>query len=292
VSRWTLVSAVPILVSLVVLFTLAPVHGEAHPLDFDATYATEPLVVAFLAVYLTTYVTCLWRIVLLGVRYLHVVGGFMWFRAGLFLISGGALIGSGYAFGKAVSIVGTWFGSPFRQLNVVVAPAIASMGATAMAVGYVLPSVGQTVARQVMWVRAYVHLKPLWRALYVVDPGASFSGRRGWSFRGRVHRQVVEIRDWLLRLQPYVDEDVASVARRHVAGLREEQRGATVEAARLTVALAAWRRSELSASPAVEGIATPGRPGLRAEVGELVPLSRALGSSTVFAVVAALRVGV
>jgi hypothetical protein len=290
VSRWTLVSAVPILTSLVVLFFAAPVHDQPHALDFDATYATEPLVVAFLAVYLTTYVTCLWRIVLLGVRYLRVVPGYMWFRAGLFLISAGALTGSGYAFGKAVSIVGTWFGSPFRELNVVVAPAIASIGATAMAVGYVLPSVGQTVARQVMWVRAYVHLRPLWRALYVVDPDASFAGRRGWSFRGRVHRQVVEIRDWLLRLRPYVDSDIAEIAREHVAALPDEQRAPVVEAVRLTAALDAWRRSELSSTPAENGIATPDRAGLRAEVSLLVPLSRALGSPSVAAVLAAVRV--
>jgi hypothetical protein len=76
-SRWTLVSAAPILTSLVVLFFVAPVHDQPHALDFDATYATEPLVVAFLAISLTTYVTCLWRIVLLGVTYLHVVAGFM-----------------------------------------------------------------------------------------------------------------------------------------------------------------------------------------------------------------------
>ncbi|MFD1051056.1 hypothetical protein ACFQ1S_38765, partial [Kibdelosporangium lantanae] len=132
-SRRTLIAAVPVLVSLIVLFVLAPVDDVAHPLDFDATYAEEPLVVAFLAVYLTTYVTGLWRIVGLGIRYLRVVTGYRWFRASLFLIAVGALTGSMYAFGKAVSIVGTWFGHPFRELNVDIAPAIASLGATAMA---------------------------------------------------------------------------------------------------------------------------------------------------------------
>lgn len=266
-SRRILVAAVPILVSLVTLFVLAPVDDAPHPLDFDATYAEEPLVVAFLAVYLTTYVTGLWRIVGLGIRYLRVVAGFRWFRLSLFLIAIGALTGSMYAFGKAISIIGTWFGHPFRELNVDIAPAIASLGATAMAIGYVLPSAGQTIARQVMWLRAYVQLKPLWRALYVVDPDASFSGRRGWSIRGRVHRQVVEIRDWLLRLQPYLDENVGQHAD-----------GPTAEAARLARALEAWRRDELSPNPAVDGLATPDRSGLRAEITKLVPLARALGS--------------
>jgi hypothetical protein len=231
------------------------------------------------------------RIVFLGRRYVSLVRELRWFRLGLTLISVGAAIAAGYAVGKVVSIVGRWLGHPLDELNIEVAPALASIGGAAMTIGYVLPSAVPAIVRNVTRLRALVALRPLWRELYVIDPEAAFDGGRRWAVRDRLHRQVVEIRDWLLRLRPFLHPHVDEIADGLVrgAGLPERNVAPTIEAARIAAALAAWKRQDRAAPSSDLSFSTPTRPGLRGEIDHLVPLARAFSSPVVAEVVAAAR---
>ncbi|WP_051022175.1 MAB_1171c family putative transporter [Nocardia pneumoniae] len=236
--------ALPLLVLavLALLFTMAPVHDESHPTDFDDHYAKVPLAVAFLGVYLTVYSAALIRIILLCRGWIGEVDQ-IWLRRGLRLLAVGSTIALGYSVGKVIAIVAAWFGIGLRRLNTDIAPAFASLGATVMLVGYLCPSLAPWLLHTVARLRALPRLRPLWLALREVAPELAHTSLRRPDARDRVYRRVIEIRDWLLRLQPHLSAEATAVAERLATELAvpERTRAAAIEAARIAAALRAHR---------------------------------------------------
>jgi len=83
--------------------------------------------------------------------------------------------------------------------------------------------------------REYTILGPLWRAVTVEFPDLTFRAGRG--VYSRVYRRELEIRDALVLLGPYYDQNVADEARRAAGGGPDA--GASVTAALIRGALAA-----------------------------------------------------
>lgn len=273
-GRRILVLPLLVFAVLALLFTVAPVHDESHPTDFDDHYAKVPLAVAFLGVYLTVYSAALIRIILLCRRWIGEVDR-IWLRRGLRLLAVGSTIALGYSVGKVIAIVAAWFGIGLRRLNTDIAPAFASLGATVMLVGYLCPSLAPWLLHTVARLRALPRLRPLWLALREVAPElAHTSARRRPASRDRVYRRVIEIRDWLLRLQPHLSAEATAVAERLATELAvpERTRAAAIEAARIAAALRAYR---LGLPPALddESFTEPNQPTLAGELAWLVEVA-------------------
>ncbi|WP_280237963.1 MAB_1171c family putative transporter [Nocardia abscessus] len=269
------VLALPVLVLglLAVLFTVAPVHDEGHPTDFDAHYAKVPPAVAFLGVYLAVYSAALIRIIVLCRRWIGEVDR-LWLRRGLRLLAVGSAVALGYSAGKVIAVGAAWFDLDLRRLNTDVAPAFASLGATVMLVGYLCPSLAPWLLHTIARLRALPRLRPLWLALREVDPELAPTPDRSAAARDRVYRRVIEIRDWLLRLQPHLSGEATAIAERLATELAVpgRTRAAAIEAARIAAALRAHR---LGLPPAGddESFAEPSQPTLAAELAWLVEVA-------------------
>ncbi|MFR9729336.1 MAB_1171c family putative transporter [Saccharopolyspora sp. MS10] len=220
------------LLVMAVLFALAPVHDAPHVLDFDAHYAGEPAIAAFLAVYLGAYSLGLVRSALICLR-IRPHAGDRWLRWGVSLVPVGVVFGLGYSVLKAVAVAATWLGGDLAVVSTVVAPLSATIGASVMAIGYVLPS----APRLLRYWRARRNLRPLLRALRPLDPALM----RNTRLESAEYRWLVATHDLLRELRPYLDPAVVAVAVRHAdrAGLTGDERAAAIEAARIAAGLRA-----------------------------------------------------
>jgi len=104
--------------------------------------------------------------------------------------------------------------------------------------------------------RAYRQLRPLWQALYERDPGIALDaprvGRARWwrtltrpkEVGRRISRRLIEVRDGMLAMHPYLDPYVAEGARREAAerGLSGTDLAAAAEAEQIRAALEASLR--------------------------------------------------
>ncbi|MGX1809450.1 MAB_1171c family putative transporter [Nocardia sp. NPDC055321] len=282
-ARNVVVANAVVVAIMIGLFAAAPVHDAPHATDFDHHYATEPVVDAFLAIYLTAYTLALLRIVVLCRAWLPHVREQPWLRRGLRLLTVGSIIAVGYSVGKVVAVAAAWAGIDARTLNSDIAPAFASAGATVMLVGYLCPSLLPRATAAVQRIRALPRLRPLWTALRTAAPEVARAApetRR--APRDLVYRRVIEIRDALLLLQPHLTARDTALAERVAdrLGVRERDRAAAVEAARIAVALRAYEAGAVAVDGG-ESFRRPDRPTFLGELGWLVAVSTAYRSSPV-----------
>ncbi len=259
ILRFRQVAAIDMVVVtvLAVLFFLAPVGDTSHPIDFDVHYATVPAITAFLAVYLSAFGWALVRIVWLCRIWIPQLQRGSYSRCGLVLLAIGSSIAViGYCGGKAIAIVAAWAGVRMQLLSSNIAPACASAGVVVMLMGYASPSVIPRAIVSLGHMRARYRLGPLWTALCQAVPEVvqvtSPRGRR--PVRERVYRQLIEIHDALVVLQPYLTPEINTRAADLATQLRIRagRRAAAIEAARIAGALEALR----------SGVRPPG-PGMR-----------------------------
>ena len=219
---------------LVALFRVAPVHDEPHVLDFDSHYSGEPVVVGFLAVYLGAYSLGLIRSALVCLR-IRPHAADPWLRRGVSLVPVGVVFGLGYSLLKAVAVAATWLGGDLAPVSDVAAPVSATVGASVMAVGYVLPS----VPRLRRHARARRQLRPLLRALRPLAPELAQNTR----LASAEYRWLIATDDLLRVLRPHLAPEAAALAEEHAdrQGLEGDERAAAVEAARIAAALRAYR---------------------------------------------------
>jgi hypothetical protein len=278
-----LVVTVIVLAAIAALFCAAPVEDSMHATDFDDYYAQVPMADAFLAVYLVVYSATLANVIDLSRRWIPRMRQLPWLRRGLRLLSIGAMILLGYSLCKVVAIVGSWLGWHLRQLNITVGPEFASVGAAVTIVGYVTPSLGPALERFGARAAARQGLDPLWIALRDVAPDLVAEVPR----RGKAYRQVIEIRDWMQRLRPYLSDDMTDLAERLAdeVGVPDTDRAAAIEAARIAVALRARRAARPSGEPGI--FQQPPLPGPTGEMRWLTAVASAFKGSPI--VPAALR---
>jgi hypothetical protein len=242
--RRTIAVNLAVITTMTALFFASPVHDQSHPTDFDYHYATIGSVDSFLAIYLCAYTFGLLRLIVLCIHWIPHVHPQIWLRRGLILLAVGSTIAIGYSIGKAIAITASWAGTSMRSLNVTIAPALASLGAAIMLIGFLCPSLIPQVNKAVMRTWALYRLRPLWSDLGDALPNITRTTptmRR--SIRARLYRRVIEIRDALLMLQPHLCPETTTRAEQLATTLRitSSKRDAAIEAARIAAALHAHR---------------------------------------------------
>ncbi|OLZ58456.1 MAB_1171c family putative transporter [Amycolatopsis keratiniphila] len=174
------------------------------------------------------------------------------------------------------TILVRWSGGDVPSSVPVATAVLVHVGIILFMAGITMVGLLAVLAAARLWLRhrrRYEDLRPLWGHLHDVFPGdALYAGQRGgwleelafWRMHRRYWRRVVEIRDGLVRLSPYLADCGAVEGRERVSPevFRE--------------ALARLRAGERPSSRTAVAVARPEGPDVEADVGELVTLSKTL----------------
>jgi hypothetical protein len=203
--------------------------------------ARQPGILEYCAVYLAGQAPAFGNVIRLGLRYARAADAPA-LRIGMRLVAAGTAIALLYLVNKVVKAAATRFDFAYPLGDAFV------VGKSLPAAADVLVLVGATLPAIAGWLHRYrhfQHLGPLWRALYRAEPAIALDPPAGpdvlavGGLRLRLYRRVIEIRDGLLALHPYREDDIAATAREHArrAGLTGQQLEAAVEAAVVAAAL-------------------------------------------------------
>ncbi len=295
----TIVAAMLVLGAMVTLFLRSDSVHE-HQQSFTDWYGGSAEYTAYLLVYLTAFTIVELEVIRLCRRYARVTSR-SWLRTGLITAGIGAAIGLLYAFTRLADLAAAHAGADLSRWENV-AEVGAGLGALLVMIGLTLHSWGpriSAIAPRIRRLRAYANLEPLWAALNLHDPSIALDQsrrERPGRLLGRWHsavrvlkdpdyyiaRRIIEIRDGLLALRPYLDHSVTERARSHF-----QQRGLEGDALDAAVT-AAQIHSLLDSSPATSrrtAAPTPA-PGnapadLDGELSWLVKLARAFAEPPV-----------
>ncbi|MBA8823304.1 hypothetical protein FHX42_000633 [Saccharopolyspora lacisalsi] len=239
----------PRLIALVVAVVVMVVMFFASRLPpglgiFTGLYRSQPTLTVYTLTYAAYLAAALLDLSWLALRSLRHTRG--WLRAGMIMLSLGALLGISYVIDKTAGVLtevvtGTaaepYCPSAFATVGCTFAIGMPALSVLAILVGAALPTLGPRVGTVSRWFgdrRRYRHLDPLWRALseHVPEVGTAAPvdaalPRRAMSLR--LYRRVIGIRDGLMVLRPFRDDPEAP------------RRSAAAEAAEITTALERYR---------------------------------------------------
>lgn len=260
--RWTGLLLGAALLVMAALFLSAPVYPEA--LDFPERYAAAPHVLEYRLVYLLYVGITDATMIRLCWRYAQ-VASHVSLRLGLQIVAAGGVAGLLYVVNDGYFLMTRQLSIVYplsdpvtiHQTLVVLLVGLAVTGATMPAWG---PRLG--VPRLYRWVQCYRalwRLCPLWLALCRSCPEIALVRPRSRVFDVlnlrdvdfRLYRRVVEIRDGILALRPYVDPNIVELATRlsREAGMDREQTDAVIEAASIVAGKSAKARGEVNQNP-------------------------------------------
>ncbi len=217
-ARLRLCAAAATMLALTVLFTFMPRETEAE--EFFESSTGSGTATVYLMVWLTYLGTAMasatW---LFWGSSRHAGAG--WLRTGLRLLGTGTAAGVAYSLTRAVYLVLRLVGAVDAGSDAGVSAATDTMKHLAIGlilIGSSVPAVGVAwrAGRQWLYLR---RLAPLWTDLTSAVPEVVLGEElRRRELQMRLHRRVVEIRDAILALQPYVSaeqRDRAEAAARH-----------------------------------------------------------------------------
>jgi hypothetical protein len=181
---------------------------------------------------------------------------------------------------RGVAIVANWLGHPAPPWTYPIFHTILVIGIVAFPIGILYPGAVVRLSAVRRWWqhrRAYHGLEPLWRLMYQAFPEdvlhrvpsgrlRHFTGLR--SMHRRYYRRVIECRDGLVRISPYLP-------RNHGAGAEPSTAGGW---ARLLEAALHAHAHQLPPIGPPMVLARPRGPDLDADVAELLALAQALNS--------------
>jgi hypothetical protein len=242
---------VAVLVAMAVLFFLSnAVHAGNH--DFVHWYASSGYFDAYLAIYLFTYGVTNIEIARLCHRFARMMNA-SWLRTGLRTTALGALVSLVYVADRTTDLLVSHFGVNLAAWDPL-PEAGASIGAMLIMLGMTMHMWGPraaTLAKRYRRLRAYRRIRPLWQTLYSRNPGIALDApATGLSrlratplvlrdFDYRVSRRVIEVRDGVLALHPYLDPETARRAHESAArdAVPDDELEAAVEAEEIRAAL-------------------------------------------------------
>ena len=262
--------------ALTVLFVAAPVHGTEQS-GLTASYATDPVMGAYWAVYLAYLGAALVSIVQLTRWYLrHAASSPL--RTGLSAIGLGALVGLGYMAHKGIYILlrlgGVSTGPIVRSMEGV-SSVLLGTSIVLLVAGVSWPTLAQRPrVRRMRAHRAYHRLHSMWKDLTASTPAVEFS-EVPEDIEDRLYDRAIEIRDGSLAVRPYAPAHLVDQAREVARELRVAPRHlpAATEAALLELAR---RRKARGEAPARETVVEPpyGGGDFDAEVQALLEVAR------------------
>lgn len=289
-------------------FALAPLQSpppEGSVGTFGHLYDTEPTLVVYILTFTAYLGLALVDLLRMALRYSRHAQGAL--RVGLRLVATGSVLGTVYLGEKIAFIASQWSAlppfftareractAPFTPAGCAFSVGLPAVGVATFAIGATLPVWGPRLrapGRHLRTRRSFQRLHPLWAALYEAAPDvmlaspAALGGKVPAGAGFRLYRRIIEIRDAWLVLRPLRDPRVAEAAEaaaRH-AGLDEQERQATVEAAVLIAAVrarTAGRDPHAQPDAPPEPVPGPDSPDLAAEVRWLERVAHAFACST------------
>ncbi|MFI6341217.1 MAB_1171c family putative transporter [Streptomyces sp. NPDC050535] len=223
--RGVLLAYSGVIVAMWVLFALADVHEERLR-DLDTYYANTAFIREMIVLYLLAHAVAGLITAKLIWNWVRTGGLDAWLRAGLTCLGVGNATNLIFDSAKLSAVAARWNGHDLDWLSTELAPPVASVAAILIAVGFVLPHVGQYLYRRSRIWLSHWHLRPLYGLMRTVS-GDRVPFRLRSAAELRLTRRETFIRDALLRLGRYVDEDLALRAYDAARHLGYESGGAT-----------------------------------------------------------------
>ncbi|WP_369794505.1 MAB_1171c family putative transporter [Kutzneria sp. 744] len=262
--RWVFAGYAAAIVVMAALFAISDVHIERQ-VDFITYYATQPTIAVFLLVFIvptlvgnSVLVHQCWQGAKTADR-----ADLPWLRRGLRCYAVAVCFPVACYLILLVVLVLDWFG--LRQLDPLstAAPAVGALGIFPALFGVVLPVWGprRPVVRR--WVRAwriFFTLRPLHRTLRAVnDDAVTVAAGKALDPHHRVRRQLTELSEFRLGLEPYLDPAVrqAALRRGNDAGLPADETAAVAEAAQLRAAAETRLRGAAAPRPTTDAVDEP-----------------------------------
>ncbi|WP_308403199.1 MAB_1171c family putative transporter [Streptomyces sp. BV286] len=258
--------------ALWILFSLGD-HDVERLRDLDTYYATTPYMREMIVLYLLGHTVAVLITSVLLWRWRSHVRGTGWLHAGVVLLSFGYAANILYDVAKLTPVVARWFGrTDLDWMSTDLAPSIAAVVGVLIALGFILPHVGEGITHRWNTRREYWALGPLARTLDSVPASsAPVSLGRFAPLDLRLTQRQTIVRDALRHLAPLLDETLREQ-------IREEylRTGHTPEAAHAHATAAAITNAvDQLSSTSVENRKPPSR--LPADgMDDVIAISRAL----------------
>jgi hypothetical protein len=203
--RYWLLAAAALGVVLVVLFFA----GGAPDLPQSAleTGTRNPVILTFLLLFIISQAIPCIIIYRQCLPYARITDK-PWLRRALRLLATSAVVLLLYCLARTVNTLSTVLGINVGNWQIA-ASAFSALGIVILSVSLTMPSWGVHVSNLRQWVRdytAYRALSPLWNSLYELSPGIALEPPTSsvTDMHYRLYRRVIEIRDGLRVLRPYL----------------------------------------------------------------------------------------
>jgi hypothetical protein len=270
-TRWVVSVYAGVVATLWVLFWLADAPVERLR-DLDTYYATTPFMREQILLYLTAHTVACAITARLVWNWIRTDGLDAWLRAGLRFLGVGYASNLFFDASKLTAVVARWAGHDLDWLSTYVAPSAACLSATLVAIGFIIPHAGQYLQEHWRVRLGYRRLRPLYRLMRTV------TGRREpYALRAtaqlRLIRRETFIRDGLLQLSRYLDEDLRGRSHEAALALGHAPARARALAAAVTILDAVTARER---APETDSAGSASGPDTTYLLREIQDVSRAL----------------
>ncbi|MFD6885202.1 MAB_1171c family putative transporter [Streptomyces sp. NPDC059957] len=207
-TRLCLTTYAAVIVATWALFALGDAPVERLR-DLDTYYSSTPWIREMILLYLAAHSVAAVTMVLLCLRWSRQVPGTL--KAGLLLITAGAVCMFGYDLLKFTAIVARWLGHDWDWLSTNAAFSLAGFSALLIFAGFMLPPIGQGVGSRWRALRRFRRLQPLWLEIRPEIPPASPPPMPWWQpVERRLMQRERDIFDAILRLTPWFDRSAGT----------------------------------------------------------------------------------
>ncbi|MFG2548343.1 MAB_1171c family putative transporter [Streptomyces sp. NPDC048581] len=270
-TRWVVSVYAGVVATLWSLFALADAPVERLR-DLDTYYATTPFMREMILLYLLAHTVACAVTARLIWNWIRTDGLDAWLRWGLRFLGVGYATNLFFDASKLTAVVARWLGHDLDWLSTDLAPSAASVSASLVAVGFIIPHAGQYLHEQGRIRLHRLRLRPLYLLMRSVT-----GGREPFALRGtgelRLIRRETFIRDGLLQLSRHLDEDLRGRSYDAALALGFVPARAEALAAAVTIVDAVDTRKR---SPEAESAAAPSGPDTAYLLREIQAVSRAL----------------
>ncbi|WP_094103473.1 MAB_1171c family putative transporter [Streptomyces phaeoluteigriseus] len=239
--RWVLGTYAAVIVALWVLFALADMPEERLR-DLDTYYANTPYAREMIVLYLLAHTVATLVTNALIWNWVRADGLDSLLRWGLKFLGVGYALQLAFDAAKLSAVGGRWAGRDLDWLSTAVAPPLACLSAILIAVGFILPHTGQYLHDRRQVRNAVRELRPLYQLMKTGSGGGVPRVLRATPELRLIRRETF-IRDGLLSLSRFVDEDLRGRAYDAALALGHPPDRAKALAAAVTVLDAADARS-------------------------------------------------
>ena len=232
-TRWVVSVYAAVVVALWVLFALADVPVERLR-DLDTYYAGTPFMREEILLYLLAQAVACSITTRLVWNWIRTDGLDAWLRWGLRFLGIGFSTNLLFSAAKFTAVVARWTGHDLDWLNTNIAPSAACIAATLVAIGFIVPHAGQYLQGRWLVRRRHRALKQLARLLRSVAGSREPLALRATA-EMRLIRRETYIRDALLQLSRFLDDELRGRAYDAAVALGHERGRAQALAAAVTI---------------------------------------------------------